>query len=258
MRLQLYLLFLMTTQPALAQLNESDTTLFQVRVSLTGNSQQGNVEVLNLRSKLDFTVAPTRDLVFKSQNSSLYQEFYSTKADNDLFSRNYLYFRPYQRVYPFAIGYVSTNFRRKIDLRYFVGAGATVQVWKTRQNVLKLSVSAIYEATRFTVSDFNETIYNGSRTIALWRGTAWLGGWHYLLDNHLRLYYDAFYQPAFSDAANYRWQADVGFDFPIWRGLAFNALYTYTHENVVVTKIRPDDKLLTIGLSYNLRRNHHP
>ncbi|WP_020606869.1 DUF481 domain-containing protein [Spirosoma spitsbergense] len=251
------LLLCLTAASTLAQLNESDTTLVQVRASLTGSVQQGNVDVTTVRGKLDFTLSPTRNWVFKSQNSSLYQSFYSTKADNDLFSRNYVYFRPWQRVYPFGIGYVSTNFRRSIAFRYFVGAGSTVQLVNRRQHVLKASVGVVYEETRFSASMFNEAAYNGSSTIARWRATTWLGGGHYLLDNHLRLYYDAFWQPAFSDGVNYRWQFDVGFDFPIWRGLAFNALYTYIHENVVVTHIRADDKILTAGLSYNIRKLHH-
>ncbi len=255
MKRGLYLLFLVCP-PALAQLNESDTTRFQGRILLSGNAQQGNVEVLSLRGKLDFMVAPTRAWVFKSQNSSLYQEFYSAKADNDLFSRNYLYFRPDRRVYPFAIGYVSANFRRKIDRRFFVGAGGTVQLLATRQHRLKVAAGAVYEATRFTASDFNDDTYDGSRTIALWRATAWIGGWHYLPGNRLRLYYDAFYQPAFARARNYRWQADVAVDVPLWRGLVLTALYTYTFEEVVVAKIRQDDSILTVGLSYNLRKNH--
>lgn len=238
---------------AQAQLNESDTARVQVRAALTGNYQAGNVDVLALRGRLDFTVSPTRAWVFKSQNSSLYQAFYSVQADNDLFSRNYLYHRPERRVYPFGIAYVSTNYRRNIDSRYFAGAGLTVQLWNTRRNVLKASAGAVYEQTRFSATTFNRDRYNGSATIALWRATTWLGGWHYLLGNRLRLYYDAFWQPAFSDAANYRWQVDVGLDVPIWKGLAFNALYTHTHENVVVTKVRPDDKLLTVGLAYSLR-----
>lgn len=84
----------------------------------------------------------------------------------------------------------------------------------------------------------------------------WLGGWHYLHNGRLRLYYDAYYQAAFSDARNHRWQYDIGFDFPIWRGLAFNALDTYARENVVIVKIQPDDKILTIDLSYILRKLH--
>ena len=249
---------LLMPQPTRAQLNESDTTLVQIRASVTGAVQQGNVDVVTVRSKIDFTLAPTRKLVFKSQNSSLYQAFYAVKADNDIFSRNYFYINPYRRLYPFAIGYVSTNFRRKIDWRYFVGAGATVQLWRTRKNIIKASMSAVYETTRFSALTYNDVTYNGSPTIALWRPTAWLSGWHYLNEGKLRLYYETFYQPSFSNAQNYRWQATIGFDLSVWRELALSALYTHTHEHVVITGIKQTDKLLTMGLSYTLRKPFNP
>jgi len=108
-----------------AQLNESDTVKFQLRTSLTGNYQQGNVNILTVRSKLDFSFSPVKDFVFKSQNSSLYQEFSSKKADNDIFSRNFIYYKPQKKIYPFGIAYISTNYRRKIDTRLFTGAGLT-------------------------------------------------------------------------------------------------------------------------------------
>lgn len=248
---------LLMAQPAPAQLNESDTTLVQVRAAVTGNVQQGNVEVVTIRGKIDFTLAPTRRLVFKSQNSSLYQAFYSVKADNDIFSRTYFYINPYRRVYPFAIGYVSANFRRKIDWRYFVGAGATVQLWKTQKNSVKASLSTIYETTRFSAMTYNDNTYNGSSTIALWRPTIWFSGWHTLQAGNLRVYYEAFYQPSFSDAQNYRWQANVGLDLLVWRGLGVSVLYTYTHEDVVILGIKQNDQLLTMGLSYTLRKAHN-
>ncbi len=247
-------LWLLMPWCALAQLNESDTARILARASLTGTMQQGNVEVVVLRGKADVVLAPTRALVVKSQNSSLYQSFYSVQADNDVFSRNYLYINPSRRVYPFAIGYVSTNFRRKIKLRYFGGAGATIHLLTTRKNNVKTSLGVVYETTRFASVTYNEVVYDGSTTISLWRPTAWVGGWHNVAEGRLHLYYEAFYQPSFSAKINYRWQATVGVDVPVWRGLAVNALYTYSHENVVVTKIKQADALLTVGLAYTLRR----
>jgi Protein of unknown function, DUF481 len=237
-----------------AQINESDTIKFQLRSSLTGAYQQGNVEILTIRSKLDFSFSPQKDWVFKSQNSSLYQSFYSKKADNDIFSRNYFYYKPQQKIYPFAIAYISSNFRRKIDVRYFTGAGATYQLINTKKNVLKLSVSAVYEATKFNATTYNYSYYNSAKKIDLWRGTLYIGGWYYLLDNHIRVYYDAFWQSAFNNKINHRTQFDVGFDFQIWKGLSFNAVYVYTHENVVVSNVLQDDKILTFGLSYNFKK----
>jgi hypothetical protein len=251
-----FLVLLITAKNTHAQLNESDTVKFQLRTSVTGNYQQGNVEVLTLRSKLDFTFSPVRDFVFKSQNSSLYQAFYSTKADNDIFSRNYLYYKPQKKVYPFAITYISTNYRRKIDNRYFAGAGVTWQLINKANHVIKLSASVIYERSAFYTTVFNYTEYNGNKNIKLWRGTFYIGGWSYTAAKHIRLYYDAFYQPALNNKHNYRLQADIGLDFPVWKGLSFTALYTLTHENVVVKNIKQDDRILTFGLAYNFRALH--
>jgi hypothetical protein len=46
---------------------------------------------------------------------------------------------------------------------------------------------------------------------------------------------------------------DVGLEFPFWRGLAFNALFTNTHENVVPVSTKTTDNILTFGLSYGLK-----
>ncbi len=253
----LSLVFLLLVWAGLsAQINESDTVKLQLRASLTGNYQQGNVNVLAIRSRIDFTYSPLKDVVFKSQNSSLYQEFSSKKADNDLFSRNYFYYKPQNRVYPFAIAYISTNYRRKIDTRIFSGAGTTWQLLNKKYHVIKLSASAVYETNTFNGSSYNYAEYNGSNKINLWRGTFFMGGWDYLFNKRLRLYYDAYWQPAFNNKNNYRTQFDIGVDFPVWKGLSFTALYTFTHENITIIGIRQEDKLLSFGLAYNVRIKH--
>jgi hypothetical protein len=236
-----------------AQLNESDTIHFQLRASITGNYQQGNVEVLNVRSKLDFTFWPHKNWVFKSQNSSLYQAFFSTKADNDVFSRNYLYYKPQHKLYPFMIAYISTNFRRKINTRYFAGAGLTYQVFNSYKNVLKISASTVYENTKFSERNYNFIVYKGANNIQVWRGTLYVGGWNYFFKKNIRLYYYAYWQPAYDNRNNYRTQIDIGTDFVIWKGFSLNALFAFTHENVVVDKIKKDDKILTWGIAYNLK-----
>ena len=183
----------------------------------------------------------------------MYQSFYNQKVDDDIFSRNYLYYQPNNRIYPFAIAYISSNYRRKIDSRYFVGAGLTYQLINQPLHIVKLSANAVYEYTKFNGSAFNYSKYDGDNNINVWRGTLYLAGWDYLFQRHVRLYYDAFWQPAFNNSNNYRSQADVGLDFPVWKGLSFTALYTFTHENVVVDKIVQDDKILTFGVAYNVK-----
>lgn len=254
--LQLLLLFYCIS--SFAQLNESDTVRLRFRGSMTGNYQQGNVEVLTLRSKADLVLATGKALVYKTQNNSLYQAFYSVKADNDLYSRNYLYYKPTHTIYPFAILYASANYRRKILSRVFAGAGATAQVLRTKNTVIKTALSMVYERSRFRDSTYNYVSYNGDRQIRCWRATLYSGGWFYLSAKKIRLFYDAFYQPAIGLQNNYRSQADIGLDLPVWKGLSFTTLFTFTHENVVIQKIKKQDKILSFGVSYSLTKNNQP
>ena len=249
---------LMSNAYSFAQLNESDTARVQLRAGLTGAWQQGNVSLLTLRSRLEAVSNGMKPLVFKTQNNSLYQEFGNRKADNDISSRNYLYYRPTNKVYPFAMAYLQTNYRRQISFRWFAGVGATWQLVQKPRSNLKLSASLVYEQTQFKSSIYNETVYNGNDQINLWRATAYLSGWHQLFHQRMRLYYTAYWQPALDGNNNYRTQLDAGIDFPVWKGLSFTALYTFAHEEVVVQKVKQDDRILTFGLSYQFRKNNTP
>jgi len=256
MKHQLLVLILLFAQVAHAQLNESDTLKFQLRAAISGNYQKGNVEMLTLRSRLDAVSKLSENLVFKTQNSTLYQSFFQRKADNDLFSRNYLYYNPQQRLYPYAIAYISANFRRKVDLRYFAGAGATVQAVRSKHTQLKFSANAVYEQSDFAANAYNDARYNGSSSIRLWRATAFVMGNSWLFQRRIRLFYDAYWQPALQQRSNYRTQFDLGIETPLWKGLALNALYTRTHENVVPLGTQTTDSILTFGLSYALNRKN--
>ncbi|HMP93603.1 MAG TPA: hypothetical protein PKD90_12060, partial [Phnomibacter sp.] len=82
------------------QLNESDTAHFQIRISASGHWQRGNVDYVALRTRADAVWRITDGWAFKTQNASLYQSFSGRRADNDVNSRNYFYFKPQQRIYP--------------------------------------------------------------------------------------------------------------------------------------------------------------
>lgn len=251
----LQLLLLFSCFSSIAQLNESDTVRLRFRGSMTGNYQQGNVELFALRTKADLLIAPVKGLVFKSQNNSLYQSFYSVRADNDLYSRNYLYFQPSHIVYPFAIVYASGNYRRKIKNRLFAGAGVTTQVVRGKNLVIKLSGGLVRERSLFRDSSYNDARYNGSKEISCWRGTLYSGGWYTVPGKKIRIWYDAYFQPAIGLQNNYRTQADIGLDLPVWKGLSITTLYSFSHENVVIQKIKKQDKILSFGLSYSFSKN---
>ena len=231
-----------------AQINESDTVKLQASLAVTGLYQSGNVETKIFRTKTEFSYKPFDNWVFKNQNSYVYQEFGLAKADEDILSLNFLYFNTDKKVYPFVLGFVSTNFRREINLRTLTGAGATFVVIDKEKKWLKLSVSSEYEYTRFDKTNFNLASYSGETSIETVRGTLWANGKYSVLKDKMILTHQSYYQPSLIKSDNYRWQADLGLEFPVWKYINFKVDYRQTFESVVIENQKQEDRFLTFGL----------
>lgn len=233
----------------LAQINESDTLKIKANLSLTGFWQGGNVETVIFRAKSDFSVKPWKKWVFKTTNSYVYQEFGKVKADEDILSLNFIYFNPERKVYPFVLGFVSTNFRREIDVRSLFGAGVTFQIFTKEKDWLKLSISSEYEQTNFKETTFNIAAFNGNREINTLRGTIWISGKYNLFKKKFILSHESYYQPSLEDGDNYRWQADLSLEMPIWKFLNFKINYIHTFESIVIQSQDKVDTFLTFGFT---------
>jgi hypothetical protein len=218
-------------------------------LSLTGFWQSGNVETLIFRAKSDLSFVPWKNWVFKNQNSYVYQEFGKTKADEDILSLNFLYLNPERKIYPFVLGFVSTNFRREIDGRYLVGAGATFQILNKKNHWLKFSISSEYEHTDFSNTDFNYSEYDGTESINTFRGTLWVNGKYHLFKKKVIFSHESYIQPSLERSNNFRWQSDINLELPIWKFLNFKINYRHTFESIVIESQKQEDKFLTFGFT---------
>jgi hypothetical protein len=232
-----------------AQINESDSLKVKASLSVTGFWQGGNVETLIFRGRTDFSVKLWKKMVYKNTNSYVYQEFGKEKADSDFLFLNFLYFNTERRFYPQVLGFVSTNFRRQIDLRYLFGAGATYQILDKKDNWLKASLTFEYEETDFSMSIFNNSQYNGDKSINTFRSTIWLNGKYELFKKKIILTHETYYQPSIGQSENYRWQADIGIDLPLWDFLSFKVNYRHTFESIVMKNQEKKDEFLTFGFT---------
>ncbi len=239
---------------AQAQLNESDTLLLQYQLALNGSYQSGNLKVVTLLSRLETSVAPSAHWALKTQNFWRYQAFYDRKSDHDFASRNFLYLGQRRRVYPFLMGFLSANFRRKVDRRYFVGPGLTWQLLRRPEQTMKFSAAAVYESTRFAGQAYNHRAYDGSAYIRTWRATLRLAGQHRVLERRLRVGYEIYVQPSLERADNFRWLAEQSLEMSLWKALSFLTFLQYSHENVVVQGVQPDDLIITFGLGWRGNR----
>jgi len=232
-----------------AQINESDTLNLKANLSLTGFYQGGNVETLIFRAKSDLSFKPLKKWVFKTKNSYVYQEFGKEKADEDILSLNFLYFNPERKIYPLLLGFVSTNFRREINLRYLLGAGVTYQILNKKNNWLKLAISSEYEQTDFGKSNFTLSEYDGNKSLNTFRGTIWVNGKYHLFKKKVIVNHEFYFQPSLEQSNNFRWQADVGIELPIWEFLNFKINYLHTFESVVIENQKREDNILTFGFT---------
>ena len=246
---KIFILFLFSPIFLFAQINESDSLKLKADLSLTGIWQGGNVETLIFRAKSELTYQPWRKWVFKTRNSYVYQAFGKQKADEDVLSLNFIYFNPERRIYPLLLGFVSTNFRREIDLRYLLGGGVTFQLLDKKEHWLKVSISSEYERTNFSKTDFNIVNYDGRSTINTFRGTLWINGRYQLFKNKMVLTHESYFQPSLEESDNYRWQADFGLELPIWSFLNFKINYLHTFESIVIENQKREDQFLTFGFT---------
>jgi hypothetical protein len=242
-----YLLFFSTFVSA--QINESDTLKVKANLSLTGFYQGGNVETLIFRAKSDFSFKPLKKWVFKTQNSFVYQEFNKEKADADILSLNFLYFNPERKIYPLVLAILSTNFRREIDFRYLLGAGVNFQILTTKNSWLKFAISSEYEKTDFAKADFNRAEYDGNQSINTFRGTFWVNGKYKLFKKKVIVTHEFYVQPSLEQSNNFRWQADVGLELPLWKFLNFKINYLHTFESIVIQNQKQKDNILTFGFT---------
>lgn len=239
--------------PCFAQLNESDTVRLQIRSGVNGILQTGNVELGVLRTRLELVARISPAIVLKSQNNSLYQEFAKRKADNDINSRNYLYYKPENIIYPFALTYFQTNFRLKIDSRFFTGMGVTYQIIRSKKHFLKSSTAIVYEETRFSKNIFNKSYYTGNHIIKIWRPTFYVMGQHKLDDEKIKVNHNIYWQPGIDRVSNQRIHTEIGLDFMVWKNLSLSAQYIRVFEEVIVENIKQNDGILTFGINYQLK-----
>jgi hypothetical protein len=232
-----------------AQVKETDTLNFKADLSLTGFWQGGNVETLIFRAKSNLIFEPWKNWEFKTQNSYVFQEFGKVKADEDILSLNFLSIKSERNIYPLVLGFVSTNFRREIDLRYLFGAGAAYQILNNKKHKLKVSITTEYEQTDFSKTEFNRSEYNGNKDINTFRATLWINGKYHLFGNKIILSHESYYQPSLERGNNYRWRADIGLEMPIWKFLNFKVNYLHTFESIVIESQKQEDKFLTFGFT---------
>ncbi len=244
------LLALITAQPVRAQLNETDTLKLHLKGTVSGSVLAGNISRTLLLNRLDAVYAQP-GWGFAARADYQYGSTRHRRTENDLDAWNFLYLRPLSRAYPYAMLLVETNFRRKVESRVQPGLGLSYSLLHRQQNLLRLSLTASWERTRYGGTQFENHSDTTANVIETWRATGRLFGRHHLAHDRLRLRYEVWCQQSVEDRANYRYRAEGGAEVPVSKHVALRATARYSYEHVVLAGFRPDDLFVTYGLTFS-------
>lgn len=231
-----------------AQLNRKDTLDWQIKLSAGGSLLEGNVARFLVMNRLEVAYAnPSWGI--STRNDYQYGTSKHTKTENDFVSCNFLYATPLKKIYPYLMGIVETNYRRKIKFRYQLGPGVSYTIASKENNLIRLSITGTYEYTRFGGTKFENVSDTSNNIINVWRITGRLFGRQRVFENKLKLSYEFWWQQSVSDWRNYRFYNEDILEVPLNKKFSFRTGFRYSYENVRLKGLKPYDLFWTFGLS---------
>lgn len=249
-RIAITLITLLSWALGHAQLTESDTLRFGYKINVNGSWITGNVERLLINNNLDVSHVGKR-IGLKTSNTYTYGTIFKRETENDFFSRNFIYLNPSKKIYPYAMVWLQNSKRQQIEFRSQIGVGVTYTLFHTPRQLFKISGTISKEETRYNGTTFYITPENLKiDAVNNWRGTLRLLGNHRLGNRKLRLSYETWYQPAFDDQYNWRYFLNAALELPLSKHFSFRTAMVYSHDNIVLTSIKRDDKFVTFGVTF--------
>ena len=112
-----------------------------------------------------------------------------------------------------------------------------------------LSSVAFVDYSNSTTPDGLVEQYNGNESINTFRGTLWVNGRYQLFKKKIILNHESYFQPSLEHQNNFRWQADIGLELPVWKFMNFKINYLHTFESIVIENQKQEDTYLTFGVT---------
>lgn len=218
------------------------------KISGTAFVNTGNVERVLLRGEAGFSHHNPL-WAAATTNSYLWGTFGSFRTENDWSSRNHVYLFPEARIYPFAMHWLETSYRRRIDVRNQAGAGATWAIVSAPQTILKLSLMLSGEATDYAAAANLPDGALQSTERPLMRGTPRLYFRQNLGSESTALISELWYQQALQTQNDYRWHWETGIEWALGQTLSLKTLLVYHYESAIPQRVVREDLAWTFGVS---------
>lgn len=243
--------FLLIIGKTFAQLEESDTARWQFNSTVSLRLNTGNIQRLIVTPEANVSHLPKNKLWgFSMRQRYTFGTFGKYRTENDLLSRNFLYFIPEKRVYPYIMLWMNTHERQRLSFRYQVGPGVTFVPLKKGNQIIKLSATFSYEQNWYKEDKLTLISDTLARNYNVFRATARIFGSHKLAKGIVDIYYEFLWQPSLTSLQNWRLFAEGGVNVKIVKGFSMRSFITYEYQQVHVTTEKPNDLVLSIGVNY--------
>lgn len=168
-----------------------------------------------------------------------YGEQNKQAAENDILAVASGSHTVYENLGVLAFGTTEASRLRRIDLRYQAGTGLKYTFVASAHHMLKASIVALFDYTRFA----------DGRELESKRISIRLRGRHVLIPDRLILTHESFYQPSLIvPSEDYRWRTAITLDAPITSTIALNTTLQNWYESIVAPGRERNDMTFTIGI----------
>ncbi len=231
-----------------AQITETDTLSWNMQLRVSGNFAFGNVERVLLANNVEVLHSfPSKNWVFKSAHQFRYGEVNDRKIDHQYVGNVYIYNKPFKKLYPFYLSLYETNFRLRIKSRVQNGLGVTWVPIKKKRHLLKISTALIYDVSKYDDEVvFNDLSLTSFKSI---RPTLRIYGEHVMV-TALKINYEFIDQISVSTQGNQRILAFIGLGYRLNTSISLQAKLQFSHEDITAADVKPDDWLMTYGISF--------
>jgi Protein of unknown function, DUF481 len=238
------ILVIASLQTIKAQSSPSEKLNVRYQINLNGTLDKNLVQRVILFSQNRITIASRTNKLEPMLNYKFGHVTPNGKPrlnlENDITALVENQFIHQYKIFPAAVaGFETSPYLRKLNTRWFAGAGAGTYLVKTKSNFAQLNLYSYYEQNNYATFNLNTARIMPS-----------IKGRHSFENDKYGFIYNLSYATSLNNAQNYRIRTFVKPYLRINKKLDFNILYDLGYENISEINQPKEISVLTFGFTY--------
>lgn len=221
----------------------NDSLSLKYNLAATGLIQTGNVDRTLLPLFSNFSLSKKKFEVRQTLNYSwgeIGTPAGKRKVEDEFLAISEFAIQQKRRFFPFAWAMYESSNLRAITNRYLFGSGVGVTIIQNhKDHSLSLRSGLAYEKTRFEILDAKSG----------WLYSLRLVGSHRILENHIIIQHQTFFQQGLDSPNDYRYRTIWRISVPVWKHIAFSTTLDQSYESAVDTGKKENNFFVSYGIT---------